>query len=109
MSIKIELKFNLDRKGLDTLFKPYQIKALKILEAKQPCQTLDIWTPLKHEISRASIINFLKDMADRGYLTNTKASGKGGMRPVYRIKAGSLDGLTKQIKQDLLAHIEAEL
>jgi len=104
-----EFKFSLDQKGLSTIINSDHINALILTEKKQPCQSIDIWTPLRDQISRASIINFLDDMRLRGYLMTYEETGKGGKRPVYQIRGGTLESLINQIKQDFIKHIEAEL
>lgn len=107
--VKLELRFNMDKEGMETLFKPYQIRALKVLEKVQPAQTIDVWTPIKDEISRASVINFLQDMAVRGYLNNSTETGKGGRRPVYTLAGGTVEETIKLIKVDLMKKIMEEL
>ena len=78
-----------DKEGRWALFRPYEWYLFNyMLEMKDEIvSTLHAWkylTEIKHiQISRASVINKLKDWAKDGLLTTTDASGKGGLRKDY--------------------------
>jgi predicted transcriptional regulator len=83
------LIFNPANDGLSKIFRDYQQEALKSLwkngEKGQTSRQTHEYVNGKIEgsISRASIINFLKVMADEGILDYEMHPGKGGMRPIY--------------------------
>jgi len=78
--------FDTTKKGLETVFKDWQVTAIQyVLNAKSPVNSRQTYHAvlLKHQISRASIINFLNDMVTEeifGYDTRT---GKGGHQGLY--------------------------
>ncbi len=81
-----------DGKGLSKVLKDYQEKALKYIWSLkgEGASSRDVWenvgVALKktRTISRASIINFLNEMAEQGILCYDEVSGKGGFRRIYR-------------------------
>ena len=83
------LIFNPEKKGLAKILLNYQQHALNNLwkngEKGQTSRQTHEYVNGKIEgsISRASIINFLKVMADEGVLDYEMHPGKGGMRPIY--------------------------
>ena len=103
------LKMDLDKTGLDSVFKPYEIKSLQIIETLGEASSNQIWIPQKTEKSRASVINFCTAMAERGYLKVKYITGKGGHRGIYSIADGSLKKLQKRIGKDVVDHARREL
>ena len=81
--------FNHEKKGLAKILLNYQQEALNSIwkngEKGQTSRQTHEYVNGKIEgsISRASIINFLKVMADEGILDYEMHPGKGGMRPIY--------------------------
>ncbi len=81
--------FNHEKKGLAKILLNYQIEALNNLwkngeKGQNSRQTHEyVNGKIDGSISRASIINFLKVMADEGILDYEMHSGKGGMYRVY--------------------------
>ena len=78
-----------DKKGLDLIFgKPYKSAAIDfILNTKDEVKTKEVHDHIEAQditISRASVIIFLREMADEGILLQAEESGKGGMHKVYR-------------------------
>jgi len=77
------------RSGLNMFFKEWQITILNYLWSVQPNGTTSsmVWNHLKNSMSepmsRASVINFLKNMTERGVLRENVESGKGGFHGVY--------------------------
>ena len=86
---EMTLKFDPAQKGLAKIVLDYQKKALKsIWKNSEKGQTSrEAYEYVKENIdgsiSRASIINFLKVMADEGVLDYEVRPGKGGMHRVY--------------------------
>jgi predicted transcriptional regulator len=83
------LIFNPEKNGLAKVLLDYQQQALKSVwkngEKGQTSREVHEYVNGKIEgsISRASIINFLKAMADEGVLNYTERTGKGGYHRVY--------------------------
>ena len=81
------MKIDTDKKGLEALFPPYQIDALRVVfGAKGGVSSRELWNAVKargHSISRATIINFGTDMVNEGIFEDRKITGKGGYRAVY--------------------------
>jgi len=88
MRLKFTWNLELNKTGLDMFFKLYQQKALEILwDYPEGLNTRQVWEMTNEEIpnsiSRASIINFLNDVAEYGILDYREESGKGGIRRYY--------------------------
>ena len=87
------LKFDTSQVGLRMVLKDWQEEALRSLW-KNPQQgriSREVWDRVNQRmspatISRASIINFLEDIASMGVLEKTEITGKGGYRGVYTPK-----------------------
>jgi len=83
------LIFNPGNDGLSKVFRDYQQEALKSLwkNGEKGLNTREVHEYANGKtgvtISRASIINFLKAMADEGVLNYTERTGKGGYHRVY--------------------------
>ena len=81
--------FNHEKKGLAKILLNYQQEALNSIwkngeKGQTSRQTYEyVNGKIDGSISRASIINFLKVMADEGILDYEMHPGKGGMRPIY--------------------------
>jgi len=83
------LKVDLTKDGLDAVFTPWQIHTLKIIAA--PPFTEHISGTLHKklleggvQISQASVIYFLEDLANWGIVSKSVGYGKGGSRGVYK-------------------------
>ena len=81
----MKISINLENEGLNCIFKPYQNKIMEyIWESDKPERSYDVWQGIGPEtISRASVINSLKWLADLGFLYRTEITGKGGHRGLY--------------------------
>ena len=88
----MEFVFDSSKKGLETVMMDYQVLAMKVLweTGEKGAISKTIWVRVneilikkEESISRASIINFLNKMADKGILTLTEEPGKGGYHRVY--------------------------
>ena len=115
----ITRKLNLDREGWGILFKDWQIPLIELLGG----DTHDIVNPLrsreamlyinnillqegKKKMSRASVIFFLQDLAEKGWLNVGTRTGKGGHHEVYHKVAPFgqfLDDLSFEITDKLQA------
>ncbi len=86
---ELTLKFDPEKEGLAKILRNYQVEALKSLwnnsEKGQNSREVHEYVNEKIDgsISRASIINFLKAMADERVLDYKTRPGKGGMYRVY--------------------------
>jgi len=73
-------------------FKGWQLKVLEYLWSIQPsgANSKEVWSHLQETMpepmSRASVIYFLQDMAEKGVLTEERKTGKGGYHGVYSHK-----------------------
>lgn len=87
----ITRKLNLDREGWGILFKDWQIPLVQLLggdthDVVNPLRSREAWhyiNKLGHKKSRASVIFFLQDLAEKGWLTVGERTGKGGHHEVY--------------------------
>ena len=81
----MKISINLENEGLDSIFKPYQKEIMNyIWGSDKPERSYDVWQGIGSEtISRASVINSLKWLADLGFLHRTEITGKGGHRGLY--------------------------
>ncbi len=81
-----------DSEGLSKVLKDYQEEALKYIWSLkgEGATSREVWENVNkalrrvRTISRASIINFLNEMAEQGILCYDEVSGKGGFRRIYR-------------------------
>ena len=86
---EMTLKFDPEQNGLSKILRDYQIEALKSIwkngeKGQTSRQTYEyVNGRIDGSISRASIINFLKVMADEGILDYEEHLGRGGMHRVY--------------------------
>ncbi len=84
------LEYDTSQIGLRAVFKPWQETALHtILENPQGLNSRETWQKVNQRldpetISRASRINFLKDMHKMGILTGDDQTGKGGHHLLYK-------------------------
>jgi predicted transcriptional regulator len=85
----LTLKFDPEKKGLAKILRNYQVEALKSLwkNSEKGVTSREVHEYVNEKIdgsiSRASIINFLKAMADEGVLDYETRPGRGGMCRVY--------------------------
>ena len=94
------------QEGLAMFFKDYQVKTLKALwGADDGLSSREVWEAVGVDsISRASVINFLKDCLDNDLLEAEYTTGKGGHRGIYKPKRGEAETkefLKKMFKEKL--------
>jgi len=85
------MKFDTDKEGLHTLFRPYQALLLEHLWELNRESRVGVNSRQAHRYlldkpekrSRASVINFLNDMVDEDILDYEEKTGKGGYHRVY--------------------------
>lgn len=87
-------------------FKNYQVKTLKVLwGANDGLSSREIWEAVGEDsVSRASIINFLKDCLENDLIEAEYITGKGGHRGIYKPKrseAETNEFLKKVFKEKL--------
>ena len=85
------MEIDLNGKGLGVFLKDYQEVAMNVVWRGGNKSSRDVWVAVNQElkgktISRASIINFLNDMVDQGFLDYSEITGKGGHRRIYKAK-----------------------
>ena len=86
---ELTLKFDPEKKGLAKILRNYQIEALKSVwnNSEKGLSSREVYEyvngKIDGSISRASIITFLKVMADEGVLDYEERTGKGGHHRVY--------------------------
>jgi len=105
------MKFDLDKHGLEAVFKPWQVKALLfLLHPLVPRGSREVHQAIP-EVSRASVIFFLDKMVEEGLLTYTMTTGKGGWRRLYSFKPGirSLGELRMWLYTAIVKHAQNEL
>jgi len=91
MNIEADMKFDTNKEGLFTLFKPYQVKLLEHIWELNENEKVGINSSSAHEYllttsekkSRASVIFFLNDLVDDKILDYEERTGKGGHHRVY--------------------------
>jgi hypothetical protein len=83
------LEYNTGETGLRAVLKNYEEIALRTLwGSKQGLNSRQVWQQVNKQltpetISRASIINYLEDIWERGILNEVEETGKGGHYRVY--------------------------
>jgi len=103
------MKYDLTETGLNTVFKQYQLEAMRLLwENHESFSTREVWNhvneklePCMKTISRASIINFLDAMENEKVLEYTETTGKGGHRRLYYSNIDE-DGFRKELLSRLI-------
>ncbi len=86
---EMTLKFDPEKKGLTKILRNYQVEALKSvwMNSEKGLSSREVYEyvngKIDGSISRASIINFLKAMADEGVLNSKERTGRGGYHSVY--------------------------
>ncbi len=79
------------KKGLRKIFSEYQASSLKYVwrRGRRGANSREVWNHVRRtlgegeSISRASVINFLNSMVEKGVLDYREATGKGGYHKVY--------------------------
>ena len=99
------MRIDTSEKGLEAIFKPYEISALRIVfGTSNGATSLEVWQGAKargNEVSRASIINFCNEMVREGVFENKEITGKGGHRAVYYAKV-TPSGFTELIVSKIM-------
>ena len=78
--------FNLEKKGLKTVLKPYQADIMRYIWEMGETDSRHAHEHLQETdngMSRASVIFFLNDMVDEGFLTFREETGKGGYHRIW--------------------------
>ncbi len=86
-----KLKFDLAQEGLLCVLKPYQVEIMKHFWNTQT--PMDSRTVHNHLLSaevegaksRASVINFMNDMVEEGFLDYEEKTTKGGYKKIYSL------------------------
>jgi predicted transcriptional regulator len=93
MDMMFNLEIDVSQRGLRMVLKDWQEEAMTVLwgNPQKGQISREVHNQVNKRmspgsISRASIINFLEDMASMGVLSRTEITGKGGYRGVYSSK-----------------------
>ena len=82
-----KISIDTEGNGLESILKPYQAEAMKLLWEGGDYSSRDVWQKVNERmttmISRASVINFLNAMVEDGVLDYVETTGKGGYRRIY--------------------------
>ena len=105
----MNLTLDLTEKGLAMFFRPYQVKTLELLwSTEKNLSSRQVWEKVNQELNgtiiRASIINFLNDSVENGFLDYVETSGKGGYRRLYTSKMPkdeTIGYLSEEVKKRL--------
>ena len=88
------MRFDLGKDGLEAVLSPWQVAVMRYVwevgETDSRC-AYEFLRDTKFAMSRASLINFLKKMADEGFLGYSEKTGKGGFKGIWRTHAEALD------------------
>ena len=104
------IEYDTSKKGLETVLKNWQIKALQVLwNNPNGLKSVKVWTKVGETlvgetISRASVINFLDDMKEMGVLSGVEETGKGGHHWVYFPKLDET-GFKKYIVEEIITSL----
>ncbi len=104
------LIFNPEKNGLAKILRNYQIEALKSLwkNSEKGLTSREVYEyvngKIDGSISRASIINFLKAMADERVLNYKERTGKGGYHRVYTPRLNESE-FKKYVAQTMIASL----
>ena len=96
------LKLDTRKNGIDAVFKPWQSEAVNLLfEAHEDHSSSEMHTRLRargHDISRASVINFLYGLSELGIVKRREESTKGGYKGIYQTTDSRFDLNDKIVK-----------
>ena len=119
------MKLDTQKPGLYALMRPYKAALLKRLYELTSTSSHEgrgsgfLWEWLNRnaekigikKMSRASVINGLNDMVDRGFLKFKEVTGKGGYRRIYSVAMNPLEFerfVRKTISEKLFSIFEAD-
>jgi Fe2+ or Zn2+ uptake regulation protein len=108
-----DIEYDTSEKGLRSVLKYYQEVALRVIwESPEGLGSRKVWeqvnSKLKDEtVSRASIINFLEIMRERGVLQGVDETGKGGHRWIYS-PAMNEAGFKQYVAERILANLKRD-
>ena len=116
----MEFIFNPSKEGLETVMKDYQVLTMKCLweRGEEGTPSGKAWVEVNKILlergtskSRASIIFFLQDMAEKGIVKYHERSGKGGYHRVYTPlydEAGFKELIANQLIEKLIENFPDE-
>ena len=107
------MKFDMGKEGLFTLFKPYQVHIMEHLwdlngESRVGLNSSQAWKYIQdtpERKSRSAVIFFLNDMVEEGVLDYEERTGKGGYHRVY-YPLMDRDGFQKYITEKINSKLE---
>ena len=88
------MKFDPSKDGLEAVLSPWQVAVMRYLWEVGETDSRSAYEHLRgteFAMSRASLINFLKKMADEGFLSYSEKTGKGGFKGIWRPHPKALD------------------
>lgn len=107
------MRFDLEGSGLGTVLSPWQAEVMRHVWGVEETDSKGAWGHLQgteHGMSRASVIFFLNDMVDMGFLGFREESGKGGYHRVYYPAPGVPDegAFEAAVAERVLGKLRAE-
>jgi len=118
--LRMEFIFDTSKKGLETVMRDHQAICLSFVweKGEKGATTSEAWLHVnkilfaeEKTISRASIIQFLRKMGEKGILKYWERSGKGGYHRVYAPlydEAKFKELIAKQVIEKLMEEFEEE-
>jgi predicted transcriptional regulator len=104
------VKFDLEGSGLEAVMSPWQVELMRFVWSRGEADSRAGWEYLQgtdYGMSRASVIFFLNDMVDEGFLDFRRETGKGGYHRVYVPVSGVSDegGFRRRVAERVLARL----
>ena len=99
------MKLDTKKQGLNAIWKLYEIAAIEELILHDERTSGAVWSEITFkgvEISRASVIFFLKRLVEDGFATYRMETAKGGYRRVYSLIARSWDEFNDTVIDKIL-------
>ena len=88
------MKFDLSKDGLEAVLSPWQVTVMRYVwevGETDSRRAYEFLQGTEFAMSRASLINFLKKMAEEGFLSYSEKTGKGGYKGIWRPHPEALD------------------
>jgi len=107
------VKFDLDKEGLETVLLPWQLEVIRFVWSTGEVNSRSAWSHLEgteYAMSRASVINFLNEMVDEGFIVYEEATGKGGYHRIYSPAPGvnGEEVFKEKVIEKILVKIKSE-
>jgi predicted transcriptional regulator len=98
---------------MNSVFKPWEQVCFQALWVQGEASSREVYEYVHKgiSVSRASVINFLNDMVERGFIDYREVTGKGGYKRIYKTNAlsGDYSELQRTICDLVLMHLRNHL